>query len=269
MVSLTSGAALAKTLFQIAGASGVTVVRVGTGALLMALFWRPWKAKLTLTQGRAIVAYGICLGLMNLLFYFAIARLPIGIAIAIEFLGPLSIALLFSKRWLDLVWAVLAALGIALILPLSSFSAAIDPIGVLFALGAATTWAFYIVLGKRAGAVAPAGHVASVGMAVAFLTVAPFGLVSATHLFDDSSVVMMVLGVGLLSSALPYSFEMFALKQLPEKYFGLLLSLEPAIGTLIGFLFLRETLTPIQLAAIACVVAASVGSHWTHTQAPP
>ncbi|MES2855841.1 MAG: DMT family transporter [Bdellovibrionota bacterium] len=268
MISLASGANLAKALFSQAGPIGLTVVRTAIGAAILCVFWRPWRFGITKAQVKAILPYGICLGLMNLSFYLAIERLPIGLAIAIEFLGPLAIALLYSKKLFDLVWAGLAALGIFLILPVMQSSDPIDLVGVGYAMGAAFMWALYIVLGKKAGASAHAGVVTSLGMLIAFISTVPFGIGNASNLFSTTTGIALAVGVGLLSAAIPYSLEMFALKRLPEKYFGLLMSLEPAIGSVLSFIYLREVLSPLQIAAIFCVVVASVGSGYTHKTDP-
>jgi inner membrane transporter RhtA len=264
MMSLTLGASLAKSLFQTAGPGGVTVLRVGVGAMLLCALWRPWRFRLSPHQLRAVFLYGVTLGVMNLLFYHSIARLPIGLAIAIEFLGPLGVALVYSRRKIDLVWAFSAGLGILLILPFHELSAQTDVLGVMFALGAAAAWALYIILGKKAGQSASTGAVTSIGMSVAFLSVLPFGGVEAAWLLSRPELIPLALGVGLLSSALPYSLEMQALKRIPEKPYGLLMSLEPAIGALIAYLFLSETLALAQCLAVGLIISASVGSTYSH-----
>jgi inner membrane transporter RhtA len=260
MVSLTSGASLAKNLFPALGAEGTTFLRLGIAALLLICFWRPWRMSLNKLQFKIIVAYGVCLGLMNFLFYLAIARLPLGIAIAVEFIGPLSVALFLSRRSLDFFWAALAILGIVLILPLSENQTTVDPIGLLYALAAAAMWALYIILGKKAGNLAHAGQVTSWGMLAGCIAVSPLGLTKALPLFSNNELLLSALGVGILSSALPYSLEMIALKKIDSKNFGILMSMEPAIGALAGFIFLGENLNLIQSAAILFIIAASAGS---------
>lgn len=259
-VSLMCGASLAKILFAAGGPEGVTVVRTGLGALMLFVLWRPWRFRLGGTQIRAIAAYGVCLGLMNLLFYFAIQRLPLGLAVALEFLGPLAVAILYSRKPIDLFWVALVAIGIFLILPIRQSVDRLDPIGIAFALAAAAAWGIYIVVGKRAGRLAPSGAVTSIGLIFSALVTLPFGATKAVVLFSHSEFFWRACGVGLLSSALPYSLEINALKNLPEKHFGLLMSLEPAIAALAGFVILGERLTPVQMVAVLCVIAASVGS---------
>lgn len=260
MISVTTGASLAKSLFPALGAEGTTVVRLGLGAILLLLMWKPWKFELNAFQFRIVVLYGLCLGMMNLLFYLAINRIPLGIAIAIEFIGPLTVALMLSKKILDLFWAFLAAVGIALILPLSDLQQSLDPIGIIFAAGAAVMWGIYILLGKKAGAILPSGIATSLGVTSAFLFITPFGASDALNIFSHTSLIPIAIAVGILSTAIPYSLEMTALKKMSPSHFGIFLSLEPAIGSLVGLIFLNEHLTLIQCAAVLCIMVASVGS---------
>jgi len=268
MISLTTGASMAKQLFEVAGAPGTVVVRLGVGALLLCAFWRPWRNSLSREAIRWIVLYGLCLGSMNLLFYLAISRLPIGLAIAIEFLGPLSLALYHSRHALDFLWALLAASGVFLILPLAGVGGA-DGRGVVYALGAATMWALYIVLSKKVGKTTSAGTAATLGTLVAFVAIAPWCAGAAAPLLGNSHLLITALGVGFLSSALPYSLEMVALKSIPEKTFSLLMSVEPAIGAVAGLVLLGEHLTVRQLVAVACVIMASLGSTLSHRRVDP
>lgn len=265
MTSLTMGASIAKSLFPLFGASGTTFLRLGLAAIMMLLVWKPWRAEFSRSQWKLLLAYGVGLGVMNLLFYEAIARLPIGIAIAIEFMGPLSIAFFYSRSKIDVLWATLALVGIVLLLPKSDgvaggFSKGVDWVGVAFALGAAAAWAFYIVIGQRAGAGAHAGYVSAFGILFGWMTVVPFGFTAMPRLFENPAFLPSALAVGLLSSAIPYSLEMVALKKMDSKTFGIFLSLEPAIGALSAYLFLSEKLLLAQLAAIGCVIIASIGS---------
>ncbi|CAO4181866.1 EamA family transporter [Methylorubrum populi] len=257
MVSIQSGAALAKGLFPVVGAAGVTTLRVSFSALILLAVWRPWRRGLERSEIGAIALYGAALGLMNLLFYLALRTIPLGIAVAIEFTGPLAVALAGSRRGLDFAWIALAVLGLGLLLPLGEADR-LDPTGAALALGAGLCWAAYIVFGQRAGR-AGGGRAVSLGMAVAALVVAPVGLAEAgTDLFTPGP-----LGTGLiiavLSSALPYSLEMFALTRLPRPAFGVLMSLEPAVASLAALALLGERLNPVQAVAIGCIVAASAG----------
>ena len=257
MISIQSGTALAKGLFPIVGATGVTALRVGFSALILLAVWRPRRRSPERGEIGAIVLYGAALGLMNLLFYLALRTIPLGIAVAIEFTGPLAVALAGSRRGLDFAWIGLAVLGLGLLLPLGE-TAPLDPTGTALALGAGLCWAAYIVFGQRAGR-AGGGRAVSLGMTVAALVVMPVGLTEAgTDLFTTTTLTMGLV-IAVLSSALPYSLEMFALTRLPRPAFGVLMSLEPAVAALAALAFLDERLTAVQVGAIGCIVAASAG----------
>ncbi|WP_110350953.1 EamA family transporter [Methylobacterium sp. B4] len=257
MVSIQSGAALAKGLFPVVGAAGVTTLRVGFSALILLAVWRPWRRSPERGEIGAIALYGAALGLMNLLFYLALRTIPLGVAVAIEFTGPLAVALFGSRRALDFAWIGLAVLGLGLLLPLGETST-LDPTGAALALGAGLCWAGYIVFGQRAGR-AGGGRAVALGMAVAALVVAPVGIAEA----GADLLVPATFGTGLviavMSSALPYSLEMFALTRLPRPAFGVLMSLEPAVAALAALALLGERLTLVQWGAIGCIVAASAG----------
>lgn len=260
MLSLVSGASLAKQLFSAIGTESTSVIRLGVAALFLIMIWRPWRTKLNRGQLKIIGIYGVCLGVMNFLFYMAIARLPLGIAIAIEFIGPLSVAIYLSRKAYDFLWAILAISGIVLILPLSDFQKSIDIIGVIYALGAAAAWALYVIQGKKASTATHSGVVTSLGMTAGFIAVFPFGATNIPMVFSSSTLILTAIGVGILSSAIPYSLEMIALRKIESKHFGLLMSMEPAIGAIAGYFYLNEQLTTLQLLAIFCIIAASVGS---------
>ncbi|VUD72363.1 Threonine/homoserine exporter RhtA [Methylobacterium symbioticum] len=261
MVSLQTGAAFAKSLFPLVGAAGVSALRVGFSALILLAVWRPWRRSLHAGEAGWILLYGAALGLMNLLFYMALRTIPLGPAVAIEFAGPLAVALAASRRPMDFLWIGLAVLGLWLLLPLGSASGglgALDPVGVAYVLGAALAWALYILFGQRAGR-AHGGQAVSLGMATAALVVAPFGLAEAgTGLFAPA-VLASGLAVAVASSALPYSLEMFALRRLDRQSFGVLMSLEPAIASFAALIVLGEHLTAVQELAIACIIVASAG----------
>lgn len=263
MVSIQSGATLAKNLFPVLGAAGTSGMRLFFATLILALVFRPWRTKLTPTQIKGVAFYGLSLGLMNLLFYFSLERIPLGIAVALEFTGPLAVAILSSKRKLDYLWALVAAVGILLLLPLSNESAHLDPLGMIYAVGAGVFWALYIVFGKKTSGSIPSGVASSYGMAFAALIVLPFGIASAGVKLLDPSIIPIAVAVGIFSSALPYSLEMISLKKIPASTFGVLMSIEPAIGALAGLLFLHEQLTILQWIAIVCVMISSLGSSLT------
>lgn len=266
MVTIQSGASIAKQLFPLIGPAGTTALRVGFSALMLWLVFRPWRQ---LPQGRswrAVIVYGACLGGMNLLFYLAIARIPLGIGVALEFTGPLAVALFTSRRKLDLVWVALALGGILLLLPDMTSVDALDPVGVMLALAAGACWAGYILFGQRAGNLASGGVTVALGMTVAAAFLVPIGLVSAGSSLFSWQVIPLAIAVAALSSALPYSLEMVALKALPAKSFSVLMSLEPAIAALAGFLLLAELLSVTQWLAILLVISASLGSTLSKTK---
>ncbi|UXR65338.1 EamA family transporter [Bdellovibrio bacteriovorus] len=261
MLSIQFGASVAKGLFPVAGPAGTTALRVFISALILVLVMRPWKENYSSKRMKSLAAYGVSLGAMNLLFYLALERIPLGIAVALEFTGPLAVALLSSKKALDLCWAVLAGVGIYLVLPTSEVSHALDLTGVVLALAAGVFWGLYIIFGKKVGNTEGSSSAnAAVGMCFAALVTFPVGLVTNFDQVTSPSLWPMGVAIAILSSALPYSLEMKAMRDMPAKTFGILMSLEPVVATLIGILFLQETLAPIQWAAIVCIVIASAGS---------
>jgi inner membrane transporter RhtA len=216
------------------------------------------------------VLFGATLGIMNLLFYSAIKTVPFGLAIAIEFTGPLAVALWSSKKPLDFVWIVLAVVGMGLILPLGQQlgvdgATTLDPVGIAFALGAGFCWALYIVIGQRV-ADRIGAFATPMGMLVAAMLVTPFGISVAGTSLLNVEWMLIGLGIALLSSAIPYSLEMYSLQHLPKQTFSILLSLEPAVGALAGWLVLSEQLSTQQLSAIGLIMAASMGSAMTAGQ---
>jgi inner membrane transporter RhtA len=207
----------------------------------------------------AVMRYGAVLGLMNLCFYMALRSIPLGLAIAIEFLGPLTVSLMTSRRPAHFAMVGLAAAGLALLLPWQGASQALDPMGVIFGLGAGLFWGLYIIFGKRAAHV-PSGQAVSLGMSTAALIVVPIGVVDAGSALLSPALVGMGLATALLSSSIPYTLEMVAMKSIPANRFGVLMSVEPAVGALAGALLLGEHLAGLQWLAVALVVMASVGS---------
>jgi inner membrane transporter RhtA len=203
--------------------------------------------------------YGLTLGIMNLCFYMALRTVPLGIAVALEFLGPLAIALVGSRRALDFLWVALVVGGLALLLPWHAQTQALDPVGVLYALGAAVGWATYILLGRRAGT-AFGGDAVALGTAIGALVAVPVGVMHAGAALFSLSALPFALGVAVLSSALPFSLEMHALTRLPARTVGILVSIEPAMGALLGLMFLDEHLNTFQWLAIAAIIAASIGA---------
>jgi len=261
VTALAIGTSYAKHLFPLVGAQGTSALRVGFSALLLLLFWRPWRWKTSRVDAMTILRYGLTLGLMNLLFYMAIRTIPFGIAVAIEFTGPLTVAMLSSRRPIDFLWVGCALVGLLLLLPLGG-GPALDPAGVLYAMGAAACWGLYIVFGKRAGHL-HAGHTVSLGLLAASLVAVPVGVAHAGMALLEPKILLAGLLVALVSSAIPMSLEMMALKRLPKETFGILISMEPAVAALWAMLLLHEQLAGVQWLAIGCTVVASVGSTMT------
>jgi inner membrane transporter RhtA len=259
VLSFQLGAALAKQLFPLVGAEGAAAMRLGLGALVLWLIRRPWRNLAGRHDWASLAGYGLVLGAMNLCFYMALRTLPLGIAVALDFLGPLAVALFGSRRALDLVWVALAIGGLALLLPFGADAKALDPVGVLYALAAATGWALYILVGRRAGA-AFGNDTVALGTAIGACVAVPFGVAHAGAALFSPAALPFAVGVAVLSSALPYSLEMYALTRLPARTVGILFSLEPAVGALLGLVFLGEHLGTFQWLAIGAIIVASIGA---------
>ncbi len=264
LVSLAVGTSFAKSLFPALGAEGTTAYRLVFAMLMLMAVFRPWRRRWVWADALPLGLYGVTLGVMNLLFYSAIKTIPFGVAIAIEFTGPLAVAIWTSKKASDWLWVTLAVVGLALLLPLPGGDAAtaLDPMGVFFAFTAGVCWALYIVFGQRV-ALRYGGMATPMGMLAAALVVAPIGVAHAGSALLNPQWLLAGLAVALLSSAIPYALEMFALNHLPKNTFSILLSLEPAVGALAGWLVLAEHLTLFQGLAIAMVMAASMGTAWS------
>lgn len=259
MGSYQFGAALAKQLFPAIGAQGATACRLGLGALILLLVRRPWRTWRRGRDLRALWGYGLSIGVMNLVFYMSLRTIPLGIAVALEFTGPLALALFGSRRLQDFIWIALVIAGLLLLLPLRGQVHALDPVGVLYALAAGVGWACYIVLGQRAGGM-HGGDAVTWGTSIAALLAIPVGVAHAGSALFDPSLLPLALGVAVLSSALPYSLEMVALTRLPTRSFGTLLSLEPAIAALAGVALLGERLSLLQWLAIVAIIVAAAGT---------
>ncbi|MDQ3290412.1 MAG: DMT family transporter [Bacteroidota bacterium] len=258
IISVQGGASIAKHLFPVLGASGTASLRIGFSAFILLAVFRTNLLNLNKKQWLYCLAYGTCLGSMNLVFYFAIKRIPLGLGVTLEFTGPLALALLGSKRLLDLLWVGLACFGIALIAPWESNN--VDLLGAALAVLAGALWAGYIVLGGKVSKLMKSGDAVAVGMLFATAFVLPFGIFSGNLNSLNLHLLLIGLAVALLTSAIPFTLDMGALRQLTSKNFGILMSLHPAFAAFSGLLFLREYLTFTQWLSILCVISASVGA---------
>ena len=267
MLSIQSGASLAKSLFPLVGAPGVTALRIVLGTAILVVIFKPWRLRFKKEQRLPLLFYGLSLGAMNYMFYLSIQTIPLGIAVALEFTGPLAVALFSSRRPVDFIWVVLAVLGLWFLLPLGQNVSEIDLTGAALALGAGACWAVYILTGQRAGEEHGPATVA-LGSVIAAIVFVPIGMAQATESIWQWSVMPIGLAVAILSTALPYSLEMLALTRLPTRIFGTLMSMEPALAAISGMVFLGETLTFTQTLALCSIIAASMGSTLTMRPEP-
>ena len=265
MLSIQSGASLAKSLFPLVGAPGVTALRIALGTLILVVILnRRLRVKRTAPPAAFLRAGA---GAMNYMFYLSIQTIPLGIAVALEFTGPLAVALFSSRRPVDFIWVVLAVVGLWFLLPLGQSVSEIDLTGAALALGAGACWAVYILTGQRAGEEHGPATVA-LGSLIAAIIFVPLGMAQATDSIWQWSVMPVGFAVAILSTALPYSLEMIALTRLPTRIFGTLMSMEPALAAISGMVFLGETLTFTQTLALCSIIAASMGSTLTMRPEP-
>jgi inner membrane transporter RhtA len=273
MVFTQTGASFAKLLFPLVGAGGATALRLTLAALVLILVFRPWRYRLGPAQWRSVLLYGSAMGAMNLFFYAALEHIPLGIAVALEFTGPLAVALLGARKPLDFFWIVLALAGFALLLPWTQTQGEISAIGVIQALCAGACWAGYIIFGQRAGQSGEHGaggpHIAALGVATAAIIALPFGATTAGPALLDPNILMLGLAVALLSSAIPYALDMVALPHIPSRLFGILMSGQPALAALSGLVILGEMLSLGQVAGMAAIVTASIGATLTIARRVP
>ncbi len=259
--SVQLGAAIAKSLFDELGPSGTVFLRVGFAALVLLLIWRPKISGYTRDQYAVAVIFGLALSGMNYSLYLAIDRIPLGVAVTLEFVGPLGVAVVGSRRMLDLLWVVLAAGGILLLAPLGILGEVnLDPVGVAFALLAGSFWAAYILFSARTGSIFPGGTGLVIALCIGAVLLTPVGLSGGGLALLDPWLLISGFAVALLSSAIPYSLELEALRKLPARVFGVLMSLEPAVAALVGFLILGERLGLRSVAAILLVTVAAAGA---------
>jgi inner membrane transporter RhtA len=267
IASTQLGAAVAKSLFDQVGAGGTVLLRILFAALVLVALWRPGLRRWTRAELGLAALFGLVLAGMNLSFYAAIDRIPLGVAVTLEFSGPLAVALLGSRHALDVLWATLAGAGIVLLA--SPGGGSIDPVGVILALVAGVCWGSYIVLSQRAGRAFPGGTGLALAMAFGAVLLLPVGVAGAGAELLAPGVLAVGAGVALLSSVTPYSLELEALRRLPAHVFGVLMSLEPAVAALVGLVVLGEVLEARQVVAILLVVCASVGASRAADQAQP
>jgi inner membrane transporter RhtA len=257
VLSVQLGAALATTLFADLGPGGTVLLRVGFAAVVLLALWRPTTRGLSAVQWRYVVLFGLALAGMNWAFYGALDRIPLGIAVALEFVGPLGVAIAMSRRASDLVWVGMAAAGIVLLAPIPAGS--IDAVGAALALLAGAFWAAYILLSARVGRAFSGGSGLALAMVVGAIVLVPAGIAEGGAELGRPGLLAVGLGVALLSSAIPYSLELEALRRLPQGTFGVLMSLEPAMAATVGFVALGQGLAADELLAIGLVVGASAG----------
>ncbi len=264
--SLQAGAALAIRLFPVLGASGATLVRVGLAAIVLLVVTRPrvrgWRRR----QWQAVLLYGVSIAGTNAFFYAALARLPLGTAVTIQFLGPLTLSAALSRRMRDLGWVLLAVTGVAILgLTASHGTTAgghgpLSLAGVAFALASGAFWATYIITGARVSATVPGRGGLAVAMSAGALVLLPFGALDAARIVQSPHLIPVAFGMAMLASVVPYSLELAAMRRAPKRVFGILLSLEPAVATMAGWLLLGQHASAVALAAVVIVVAASTGS---------
>ena len=267
MLCVQSSGSLAKILFQQFSVLTVSAMRMLLGALILAIIFQIWKINFKSVRWSSILSYGIALAGMNGLFYLSIERLPLGIAVSFEFIGPLSVALYYAQQKYDLLWVCMAILGLILLFPFDQATQSLDLTGIAFAIGAGACWAVYIIAGQRPSGIS-GNHTVCLGMFVGMLCLMPVALFSGmtSNVFQPPNLFYFV-GLAILASALPFTLEMIALRNLTALSFGTLMSLEPAIAALSGFVFLNEQLLWTQWLALVTIITASLGCTYTTQQA--
>ena len=259
MISMQSSGSFAKYLFGQFPILTVSAMRLLLGTLILALIFKIWQINFRQLKWSSILSYGLALAGMNILFYLSLDRLPLGIAVSFEFIGPLSVALFAIRRKFDLIWVGLAILGLILLFPFDQAAQTLDPIGIALALGAGACWALYIIAGQKPSGVS-GNHTVCLGMFVGMCMLMPKALFAGmpAHTFEPVSLLYFI-GLAVLASALPFTLEMIALRNLSALSFGTLMSLEPAVAALSGFVFLGEHLLWTQWLALAVIISASIG----------
>ncbi|OCG35927.1 EamA family transporter [Gilliamella sp. Gris1-4] len=259
MISVQGSASIAKYLFPVLGPEGMTAWRLFFSAIMLILIFKPWRKTLTKQALKYIFLYGISIGCMNLAFYNAIARIPLGIAVAIELMGPIMVAMCISRKVLDFIWLGVAIIGLAMLLPIEQASSNLDPKGILFALLAGSGWACYILFGRKASTIYGSASVA-IGSVIASCFLFPIGIWQSGSTMFSLELLPMVFLVSLLASAIPYGLDMIALPKLPAQTFSTLMSLSPVFAALSGLIVLHEQLTHYQCLAIIFIITSSIGT---------
>lgn len=267
MISMQSSGSFAKYLFGQFPILTVSAMRLLLGSLVLALIFKIWQINFKQVKWSAIISYGLALAGMNMLFYLAIDRLPLGIAVSFEFIGPLSVALYYARQKFDFIWVGLAILGLILLFPFNQAAQSLDPIGILLALAAGACWALYIIAGQKPSGIS-GNHTVCLGMFIGMLVLMPIAIFFGipAHTFEPTSL-MYFIALAVLASALPFTLEMIALRNVSALSFGTLMSVEPAIAALSGFIFLGEQLLWNQWLALATIITASIGCTYTTQQA--
>lgn len=257
IASVQSGAAVATRLFPAVGPGGAVFLRLAVSAVVLVALARPRVRTRPRPDLVLVVGFGLVLALMNGLFYLSLARIPLGVAVTVEFLGPLGVAVVGSRRALDLVWVLLAAVGVIL---LASGGGQLDIVGVVFAASAGVCWAAYILLSQRVGQVFSGMSGLAIALVVGAVAIAPYGIIAGGANLVQPSVLGKGAAIAVLSSAIPYSLELAALRRLKASVFGVLMSLEPAMGALSGLVFLHQHLRLHEWLAVGAVMVASIGA---------
>lgn len=259
MISVQYGATFAEGLFPAVGAEGATALRLGLGAIILAVVLRPWRTKVSLPSLPSLLGYGVSLGVMNLSFYMALRSIPLGLAVALEFTGPLTVAAFSSRRAADFFGIALAFIGVLFLVPFGDGVHKADLTGVAYALAAGASWGAYSVFGSKAGAALGAGAPA-IGTAIGAFIVVPIGLLHAGMALFEPMILVSGVIVAIFCCAIPFTLEMVALVGMRAQTYGTLTSVEPAIGAVAGLIFLHEHLTLVQIAAMGAIMVASVST---------
>ena len=267
MISMQSSGSLAKVLFNQFPILTVSAMRLLLGSAILAIIFKIWQVNFKQIHWAAVTRYGIALAGMNALFYLSIDRLPLGIAVSFEFIGPLSVALFYARQKFDFIWIGLAILGLVLLFPFNQSQQSLDPIGIALALGAGACWAMYIIFGQKPSGIS-GNHTVCLGMFIGMCCLMPIAIFAGLPFttFQPENL-MLFMALAILASALPFSLEMVALRTLSPFAFGTLTSLEPAIAALSGFVFLHEQLLWTQWLALMVIIIASIGCTYTTQRA--